>query len=607
MRKTAHILNVIKAQKLPKYVIFFDTETKETPTSDTQKLLTLRLGHAILSRRTEAGDFRTTDACDFTEPGVFQRWLSSVCTGRERYYIVAHNIGFDIRIVDLLKYLAKEKWKRTSLIVQGINFLATFRKGETTIQLMNNQQLFNTSLKNLGESIGEYKSQVDFRTATDEELMVYCKQDVEVMRKAWVAWIKFITTNDLGPFRMTAASQAMATFRYRFMHDDIFIHNDDRAIELERLSYHGGRVECFFIGKWKGGDVYNVDINAMYPYIMKEHDFPTKLRRYYRSISMEEFRRVRKAAGYVAEVTLRMRDAVVPCVRDGRLVFATGVIRTALAKCELEYALQHGDLLEVHRCAVYDERPIFKEFIDFFYTKRLTFRDAGNDAFAYISKLMLNSLYGKFGQKCSVWKVIGKASKLDDGYYKAKSVVTGKIEQIRIIDGIVEKSIGEEEGFNSFVAVASYVTAASRVYLSTLIEKAGAGNVLYCDTDSLFLTAEGYNNLAAVMHERELGKLKLVGVSSDVEIYGPKWYRFGESTKSKGIRKDAVEISERVFEQDRFQSFNGALRANNLHGVIIDTVHKKLATEYRKGIVLPSGVVVPFEGEPSALTPTLEE
>lgn len=603
MKRVAHILGTVKAQRLPKYVIFFDTETKEVQLDEKRKRLTLRLGYAILTRRQASGAFRVESQCEFQTPADFHRWLMGRLHGRERYYLVAHNIAFDVRVTGTLKSLAKAKWKRTNLIVQGINFMASYRKGDTTLSILNNQQLFNTSLKNLGESIGEYKTSVDFSTATDDELMAYCKQDVEVMRKSWEAWVRFIVDNDLGPFRQTAASQAMAAYRYRFLHESIYIHNDERTVKLERESYHGGRVECFFRGKWRDGPVYNCDINSMYPFIMKRDVFPTKLRKYYRDCSIDTFHRIRAKHGYIAECTLRLRRPVLPTQHDGRLVFATGEIRGVFAKPELESALQYGDLLAVHRVAVYDERPLFGEFVDFFYSARGRFRREGNDAFAYVSKLLLNSLYGKFGQKCAVWKVIGKSSKYNDGYYKAQSSLTGEVMQLRIIDGIVEKAVGEEEGYNSFVAVASYVTAAARAYLGSLIEIAGHGNVLYCDTDSLFLTAEGYNNLAAFMHENELGKLKMVGESSDVEIYGPKWYRFGERSKSKGIRKDAVQLQERVFEQDRFQSFNGALRSNDLNGVIVERIHKTLSTEYLKGTQLPSGLIVPFDFAAAPLPP----
>ena len=81
------------------------------------------------------------------------------------------------------------------------------------------------------------------------------------------------------------------------------------------------------------------------------------------------------------------------------------------------------------------------------------------------------------------------------------------------MDGLVEQAIGADEGASSCVAIASYVTAAARVYLAKMIELAGEGNILYCDTDSLFVTRKGYDNLARFVQQDKLGKLKVVAIS----------------------------------------------------------------------------------------------
>lgn len=332
----------------------------------------------------------------------------------------------------------------------------------------------------------------------------------------------------------------------------------------------------------------------MYPYVMQKYEYPTKLLRIDTQTALTSFYSYREKYAYIVDATLDMRRNVLPSSKEGNIVYATGIIRGVYTKPELERALQFGSLLAVHRIALYKVEKIFAEYVSFFYEARQKFKKEGNQAFAYVSKLMLNSLYGKFGQKITTWKKIGTTTKHTNGYYKCFDTRAKEVMKLRIIDGIVERSNGYEEGADSFVAIASFVTAYARVYLDELIERAGSRNVLYCDTDSLFLTAEGYHNLAAFMDENELGKLKLVGISSDVEIYAPKWYRFGEVTKCKGIRKDAEIIDERTFSQDRFQSFNGALEAQNTDGVIITKVHKHLNTVYKKGIVLPDGFVKPF-------------
>lgn len=594
MKKLAHRLKAGKATRAPKWVIFFDTETNETQYSECAKKLTLKYGYACLTRYRVGKGFVKNSECEFTDTDTFNRWLDSVCVGKERYYVTAHNLGFDVRVTGVLAWLASHGWERKGLIVEGINFIARYRRKDTTITFLNNQQLFNVSLATLGDSIGIPKLSIDFAACTDEQLRVYCKRDVDVMVKAWDIWIEFVRRNDLGSFRMTAASQAMGAFKHRFLDGDIMIHNSNKVVALERESYHGGRVEAFFLGKYPHGKVYNLDVNSMYPAIMKAHAVPVRLRRYYESIPRALFERVRHRFGYIVEATLDIERPVLPMVKDGRLIFPVGRVVGAFTRPELEAALRNGTLRSVSRCALYDERVAFAPFVDFFYGARLKFREEGNTEFAYLSKLLLNSLYGKFGQKQSVYKVVGKTLTTPDGFYKSFDALKDAWVKYRVIDGIVERAEGDEEGFDSFVAIASYITAAARVLLAEYIEKAGWANVLYCDTDSLFVNDEGFARLRDSIDDSVLGKLKLVGETEECTIFGAKWYRFGESTKCKGIRRSAEAVGENAYRQEKFVSFVGGLHTGVTDGVIVETVTKRLSTEYRKGELQPDGRVLPF-------------
>lgn len=594
-KRLSHTLQGNKAKRAPKYVIFFDTETKETKVDENTKDLHLRLGHAVYTVRTGEEGFKVQEACTFRTKGTFTSWVSSVGQRQARTYVVAHNIGFDIRITGLTKYLTKDGWKRTALIMEGLNLMIRYKKGKHTLFLMNNQQLFNSSLADLGESIGVPKLHVDFDTVGDDELLTYCKRDVEVMRQAWNLWYAYIQTNDLGNFQNTIGSQAMSAFRHRFMEHDIVIHTNKQATELERDSYHGGRVECFHIGPYTKGTVYNLDINSMYPFIMSTQPVPTKLLKYYESISIGDFEELRTRFGYIADVTLDIKKPVLPVVHEGRLIFPVGRVSGAFTKPELEPALKESSVLEVRRCSAYREEVVFLQFVKFFYASRLAFKEEGNSQFAYFSKLLLNSLYGKFGQRISEYSAIGFNASLPDGSGTTLDLRKGKEVKYRRLDGITEIETGTREAYNAFPAIASYITGAARAYLARLFELAGWDNVLYCDTDSVFVNEEGYRRVVNEIDAKELGKLKVEGESQDVTILGPKRYRFGNRERSKGIRKDAFVVGENLYLQEQFQSFAGSIRSGLTDRVRIHTITKRLSDLYTKGNVGPDGTVTPFQ------------
>jgi len=72
------------------------------------------------------------------------------------------------------------------------------------------------------------------------------------MFMAWKRWIEFCQSEDLGAFGYTIAGQSFNAFRHKFMKEDIYIHNSEKVLELERECYKGGRCEAFFIGTSEG-------------------------------------------------------------------------------------------------------------------------------------------------------------------------------------------------------------------------------------------------------------------------------------------------------------------------------------------------------------------
>lgn len=593
--RPAHILKPNKAKQFPKWVVFYDTETNEVPISETKKRLVLKFGYAILTRRNRSGSLYIVNEKLFYDPVEFNDWLLEQGRDKETINVVAHNIAFDVRVTGTLSYLSAKRYTRTLFIEEGINFIVKYRKGSRSYRFTNNQQLFNMSLSKLGQSLNYEKSHMPEVSAPESEWIEYCKRDVMVMLTAWNAWFAFVRENDLGNFQITAASQAMSSFRHRFMPTEVFIHNSKPAIALERESYHGGRVECFFIGEHTGAPIYNVDVNSMYPYVMKTVKVPTKLLRHYKNISLEVFRGLHKNYGYIVEADVVIKEAKLPCTNGGFLHFPVGAFRGVFTKAEFEELMTLGEVKAVHRCNIYREELLFADYVDFFYKARHKWKKEGNSAFAFLAKLMLNGLYGKFGQKQLVYKQIGSTNEIPDGVYTVKDA-GGKVPtKLRVIDGIVEQSVGYEEGYNAFPAISSVITSAARNYLLTFVRRAGWDHVLYTDTDSLFVDGDGFKRLSGDMSMEDIGKLKLEGVSDTFNVVAPKWYEFGDKKVLKGIRANAVAVGERTFEQDKFLSFRGSLRKHDLNGVIIERVRKTLNPKYRKGIVTASGRVKPLE------------
>ena len=95
---------------------------------------------------------------------------------------------------------------------------------------------------------------------------------------------------------------------------------------MARDSYIGGRTECFRIGTFDG-PLYYIDVNSMYPSVMKTGDYPTKLQGVYKNIEDREVDIWLREKCFIAEVTLSTDIPIYPLVNNGRLIFPTGTFK----------------------------------------------------------------------------------------------------------------------------------------------------------------------------------------------------------------------------------------------------------------------------------------
>jgi len=594
MKRFAHIIKDNKTLQYPSHFMFFDTETKEHQISPDEYEHKLYLGvaaywHWRRNRNKDDIDYKV-----FYKDNEFWDFVLSKLHKKSSLYLIAHNISFDFKVLKGFKALKDKGFKLKKLIINGLTNIWVWSKDDKTIVCLDNMNYFRASLKQLGNDLDMPKLDMPAQKDSAQVWIKYCKRDVDILLKAWQLWLKFLRDNDLGTFGKTLASQALNAYRHRFMDTPVYIHNDKKALNIEREAYHGGRTECFFIGKLTDDEYYNLDVNSMYPYVMLSNEYPYKLKTYISKPSVEHLKQLLKKYCVIAKVAIKTPAPVYSYKYNNRLIFPTGKFYTTLTTRELDYALIHNHIVKVLYAVVYHRANLFSEYVKFFYSKRLDYRLEGNKSFAYLCKLMLNSLYGKFGQKNEVYEMIDYNPEYEDGYETQIEAKTGKILKFRCIAGRVEEFKGFTESFNSFPAIPAHITADARMLLWSYIDKAGKKNCYYCDTDSLFVNRIGYQRLKYWINDTRLGDLSVVDTADSLEIRGLKDYTFNTYNKIKGIRKDAKKLSDNTYEQLQFEGIRSALRNKRLNKMVVKKISKTIKRDYLKGQLTPSGWIKPF-------------
>lgn len=605
--RRAHILKQNATSRLPLRLIWVDTEAlneQGKPAAGRQRLY---FGVALYEhyKSSKSGHPMQTDRIRFDVSGDFWDWATGYCLAGRSVWIMAHNWNYDAGILSVQHGLSLRGWEskkyingKPPLIVEWVKYpnpdttlLAKDRGCPMRLLMVDTLNYFTTSVADLGRAVGLEK--LDMPEGNDPtEWDTYAWRDVEIIRLAFLKFRSFVGNNDLGVMQATLASQAMTAYRHKFMHWSLLIHDDESALKLERESYHGGRTEAYYRGSVVDQVLYKLDVNSMYPAIMASENLGYWFKGYFPSFKSSWWAEALNHS-VVARCLIKTDEPCYGVVTD-KLIFPVGQFTTVLTTPEIHYALERGHLQKVYEFAYYKSAILFDEFVEYFYEKRAAYRKEGDDAFSFMCKILMNSLYGKFGQNGRKWEETTKYSwdELSEGILQDGDNFIHLRQRLGKTQ--VLKMEGESE--NSAPIIASEITAHGRMQLWKYIRQAGEENVFYCDTDSLITNRQGIDNLRNCLHPTMLGALKIEGESYQSEFLAPKHYTFGNEWKIKGIRKTATQrISDHGYEQEQFRSWDFHLSKGQEGFIDVLPIVKHVSGINTKRIVSGDGWTRPLE------------
>lgn len=595
LKRFPHEIKNLKGDLGTLNLIFIDTETKEIKETAVDITLKFKLATAnFLVVRNDGRVTRTGNLQTYSEEELFN-WIINKLQTKRKTYIISANIWFDIRVSNLLHNFMMNGFKIKTFHSKAMTTIIDLDKGKYNVLFINMQQIVPVSVKKMGETIGLAKIEVDLKNITDTKLMNYCQRDTDIITKMFLHWLSFIRENSLGKFGVTIASQAMIAYRRRFISQPIYVHALDKITKLERDSYYGGRTEIFYYGKLDKGIIYNVDVNSMYPYIMFTKKLPYDLYRVMYNPQLKDLIHYIQRYFVIAKVWLNTDKPFYPKRYNDKLCFPIGKFTTTLCKGELEIAIRNCHIVYMDYMIIYKEDYIFKEYIDFFHKLKTKHSKDKDKVGKFLDKILMNSLYGKFGQKMSQ-RVHNEL--VEDIQYKTEYELDidtkQRYKRTQLGNRVIVYKDDVLDAFNTFVAVSAGVTSYARVHLLNIMLKAKWGNFYYSDTDSLFINQKGFDNIQDLLIDNKLGMLEVQGKSSNVIIYAPKDYTFGKKVKIKGIPKRHKIDKEGDYHMIQFPNMRSDLTGGMNSEYQLIKMKKTLSRRYTKGIVDESGNVTPF-------------
>ena len=484
----------------------------------------------------------------------FIEWFPNLFEIDKFIYIFAHNGSqFDY------KFLMSELMTRYTVDITGDhNKVIKFQINN--VIFLDFFLFFPTSLNNLSKSwINEEKMDFNHNLINinnynefKEIAIEYCKKDCILLFKIVN---KFLGTIFSTQFKQsiklsssisffTAPQLALLIFKTIYLKCDIE-GSTGQDYFIEKSAYYGGMCVVYRKNGNINNKLYCYDINSCYPasmlfkmpykfidqidYIEDNNKYDDIIDYYLYEIDYQY-----PQNSIIVNLPTRFDDEII-YIRNGNKKWHWGN--------EIKTALSLGcQILKIYRIRRYEGNAIFKEYIEDIYEMRLKAKKENNTCLVDFFKLLMNSLYGKLGQKLNLQKNIVSIAELSEivMYYNQD-----KVKNIKLLnDFCIEYEYEDmKEFFNqigSLVRFSGFITAQARcILLSPFSNKIiDETNLFYTDTDSIFINKKLPDEYVS---NTILGKFKLEYEINKAYFLAPKMYIYetekGVQMKMKGIPK----------------------------------------------------------------------
>ena len=448
-----------------------------------------RTGRVWLWCLTNVAD--TTKTFSGTDIKSFYQKLMNL--GNKSVRIFFHNLGFDgqfiIPYLEELGYDYTEEKKITgkkyNLIVANSQWYSiTFpnRKGKL-IRINDSLKLIPFKVSVIAEKFGlpykesieyDYSRPIGYKPTEDE--VHYCYRDTEIVCLA----LRELANKGID--KLTTASSAISMFK-KFCDgkwDDLFPALSKQDDDFIRRAYRGGfcYVEPEYVNKLVE-DGMVLDVNSLYPSRMYYCPMPKGKPIYFRGKWEKGL--------YVQHISCRykLKDGYIPCLMSKGFLCkkidykceSNGIEELYLTNIDLKLFIEHYDVDHITYIDGFAFQALmpdaefnpFMDYIDYYIKMKIEATKNKNKVDRQVSKLMLNSLYGKF------------ASRLEGEH---------SIPYIDDLGCLRFQSSGLEDMKAYYLPVAVFTTAYGRdLTIRTAQKIKEQGKFIYSDTDSIHILA----------------------------------------------------------------------------------------------------------------------
>ena len=378
------------------------------------------------------------------------------------------------------------------------------------------------------------------------ELVKYCENDTIALYQVLIKFREYIYSRFGIDFIKypTIPSLSFAIYRSNFLKDGVIPIISSKLHKLLKQSYFGGITEVYTpLGK----NIKSYDINSLYPHSMKYFPMPTGQPRYVNGClgDIQKYLNIKREIPYgIFKVKVKAPENLdkpfLPARRKTkngiRTIFPIGKWTGWYFSEEIKNAMQHGYRFEFIEGYLFNKTLLFDDFINVLYLIKTSVDES--DPWYYIAKLIMNSLYGRFGLNPEGVMVF-IVSKEESSKIIDSNIV---VDVIELLSGnmMITCEMDEDEfsNMNISVPISSAIAAYSRMTMSYYLTKYSK-HMYYIDTDGIKIDT---NLEDSEIDPKELGKMKYEYELKKFVSLGPKTYGGILTKPYKKYKKEIVKV-----------------------------------------------------------------
>ena len=578
-----HLLHATESSRVPQRFVFLDTEAHRKRVAGGE-VQTWRLGvTSCVTWRHDLDDWAMPAMVDHDMPAGL--WAAVIAHARPncRTVVVAHNLGYDLRIADGLALLAANGWEleKLSLSAGHVGFDAV--KDRLRLVFVDSLTVLPVGLGRLGEMCNRPKLPLPDETASDEEHYARCRKDVEILRESYLYIVDALRERDIGCWARTGASIGWSTFVRRHLDEKVFVHGDDELREVEREACYAGRTEVWRHGLLAGGQWHEWDAELAYAHVLSDESLPAY---YVDKVIAPPTRYIAKTYGpwrYLCHATVSQPVPVLPTSDAHGFYHPVGTMTGWWWDVELLEAERAGAVVTIDVAHRYAARKWLETWANWIIDLVDDQRYPDTRILALAAKHWQRSLVGRSAMRYSDWTDMGDAFTSETLYQAIYDLDDGRAGTMFQCGG--QRFVAWERKWwdQALPQLLSSVMAHCRVRLWRAMTIAGLDHVAYTDTDSLIVDAVGHKALEASADAGELHSLRHKGVIKGVTIKAPRWVEGTGYVRRAGVPKGAERRGESKFSGEVWEGFGESIAEGHPAAVVVSAWAGELsAVDWRR-------------------------